>query len=61
MFLLLIRVLNALWDPIIGWLADRFAPAFGRRRSFFIGSIPITLLSNQHRLLSGDTRRRAVR
>lgn len=43
--LLLIRVLDALCDPIIGWLSDRFSPAFGRRRSFFIGSIPLTALA----------------
>lgn len=43
--LLLIRVLDALCDPVIGWLSDRFSPAFGRRRSFFIGSIPVTALA----------------
>ncbi|WP_457301866.1 MFS transporter [Phyllobacterium sp. P5_D12] len=40
--LLLIRLFDAASDPIIGWLSDRYSPAFGRRRSLFVLSIPVT-------------------
>ncbi len=42
--LLLVRLLDALSDPIIGVLADRWRPAFGRRRSWFaLASIPAVI------------------
>jgi Na+/melibiose symporter-like transporter len=31
-----VRVIDAVTDPVIGWLSDRWRPAFGRRRSFFL-------------------------
>src|SRR5690606_2920530 len=37
-----VRVFDAVHDPVIGWLADRYRPAFGRRRLFFLLSLPIT-------------------
>ena len=43
--LLLIRLIDAASDPVIGWLSDQISPAFGRRRSLFILSIPFTALA----------------
>lgn len=43
--LLLIRVFDAINDPLIGWAADRFRPRFGRRRTLFAVSLPLTALS----------------
>lgn len=43
--LVVIRIFDALNDPAIGWLSDRFRPAFGRRRGFFLLSLPLTALS----------------
>ncbi len=37
-----IRLLDAASDPIFGWLADRWHGVGGRRRGFFIASIPLT-------------------
>ncbi len=37
-----IRVLDAASDPMFGWLADRWPGACGRRRGFFVASIPLT-------------------
>lgn len=43
--LLMIRLLDAGSDPVIGWLSDRFSPAFGRRRTLFLLSIPVTSIA----------------
>lgn len=43
--LLVVRLLDALSDPVIGWLADRWRPAFGRRRTVFLASLPLTAVS----------------
>lgn len=43
--LLVTRIFDAVNDPLIGWLADRFRPGFGRRRSMFALSLPLTALS----------------
>lgn len=43
--LLVVRIFDAVNDPLIGWLADRFRPRCGRRRSFFVLSLPLTALS----------------
>ena len=32
--LLVVRIVDAVTDPLIGWLADRWRPRFGRRRGF---------------------------
>ncbi len=40
--LLIVRVLDAINDPLIGWLSDRWRPAFGRRRTVFALSLPLT-------------------
>ncbi|KSV85397.1 hypothetical protein N184_33365 [Sinorhizobium sp. GL28] len=37
-----IRVLDAASDPMFGWLADRWHGVGGRRRGFFLASIPLT-------------------
>ena len=42
--LLIVRLLDALSDPMIGVLADRWHPTFGRRRSWFaLASIPAVM------------------
>lgn len=42
--LFLVRAFDAINDPLAGFLADRWRPAFGRRRSLFAVSIPLVLL-----------------
>ena len=39
-----VRMIDAINDPIIGYLADRWRPAFGRRRTWFALSIPLLML-----------------
>lgn len=41
--LFLVRAFDAINDPLAGFLADRWRPTFGRRRSLFAVSIPIVL------------------
>lgn len=43
--LLLIRLLDAASDPLIGWLCDRLFLRTGRRRTFFLLSLPLTTLA----------------
>ena len=43
--LLLVRIFDAVNDPLIGWAADRFRPSFGRRRTMFAISLPLTAVS----------------
>jgi len=43
--LLLVRIFDAVNDPLIGWAADRFRPGFGRRRTLFAISLPLTAIS----------------
>ncbi|MDI7862627.1 MFS transporter [Rhizobiaceae bacterium n13] len=43
--LLAIRVFDAFADPLFGWLADRFSSRLGRRRGFFLLSLPLTAAS----------------
>ena len=43
--LLLIRLLDAASDPLIGWLCDRLFLKSGRRRTFFLLSVPLTAVS----------------
>ncbi len=40
--LLAIRLLDAATDPMFGWLADRWRGRGGRRRGFFLSSLPLT-------------------
>ena len=42
--LLLIRLFDAASDPLIGWLCDRVFLKSGRRRTFFLLSVPLTAL-----------------
>jgi GPH family glycoside/pentoside/hexuronide:cation symporter len=42
--LLLVRIVDALSDPMVGVFADRYRPAFGRRRMWFaLASLPTAL------------------
>lgn len=43
--LLVVRIFDAINDPLIGWAADRFRPRFGRRRTLFALSLPLTALA----------------
>ena len=38
-----IRLFDALNDPLIGLLSDRIRPKFGRRRSWFLAGVPLTI------------------
>lgn len=42
--LFLVRLFDAVNDPVIGWLSDRYRPAYGRRRVWFAASIPLLML-----------------
>ncbi len=44
--LLIVRLFDAVNDPLIGWAGDRFRPRFGRRRMLFappFGATPLWL------------------
>ncbi|WP_181701881.1 MFS transporter [Chthonobacter albigriseus] len=41
--LLAVRLIDAISDPVVGVLADRWRPRFGRRRLWFALSIPVTV------------------
>lgn len=43
--LLAIRLIDAVTDPVFGWLADRVPLPIGRRRGFFLASLPLTALA----------------
>nr|WP_295465467.1 MFS transporter [Mesorhizobium sp.] len=43
--LLIVRIFDAVNDPLIGWMADRWRPIFGRRRSLFLLSLPLTIVA----------------
>ncbi len=43
--LLFVRIFDALNDPLIGVMADRWRPVFGRRRAMFALSLPVTALA----------------
>ena len=45
LLLLLVRVLDAVNDPLIGWFADRVKPRFGRRRTVFALGLPVAGLA----------------
>ncbi|WP_371346022.1 MFS transporter [Ancylobacter sp. IITR112] len=42
--LLAVRCLDALADPLLGWVADRWAPRLGRRRALMLAAAPVTAL-----------------
>ena len=42
--LFLVRLFDAVNDPIFGWMIDKTRPAFGRRRFWFAVSIPVVTL-----------------
>ncbi|MET0749256.1 MAG: MFS transporter [Rhizobium sp.] len=43
--LLLVRIFDAVSDPLVGLISDRYRPAFGRRRFLFSLSLPIAALA----------------
>jgi glycoside/pentoside/hexuronide:cation symporter, GPH family len=43
--LLIVRIFDAVNDPVIGWFADKWHPAFGRRRAVMALSLPIAALA----------------
>lgn len=43
--LLIVRLLDAVSDPLAGWAADRFRPRYGRRRLWLAASAPFVALS----------------
>jgi glycoside/pentoside/hexuronide:cation symporter, GPH family len=43
--LLAVRIFDAVNDPVIGWIADKWRPAFGRRRTFMGLSLPVAALA----------------
>ncbi len=43
--LLAVRIFDAVNDPVIGWLADKWRPSFGRRRAVMGLSLPIAALA----------------
>ncbi len=43
--LLFVRIFDALNDPLIGFVSDRWRPSFGRRRAMFALSLPLTALA----------------
>ena len=42
--LFLVRLFDAVNDPVFGWLSDRYRPKFGRRRFWFALAIPLLML-----------------
>ncbi|MEO0635804.1 MAG: MFS transporter [Pseudomonadota bacterium] len=38
-----IRIADAASDPLIGWASDRFGNRFGRRKTWFLASIPVVV------------------
>jgi GPH family glycoside/pentoside/hexuronide:cation symporter len=40
-----VRIIDAVTDPVIGWLSDRWRPAIGRRRAFFLLALPLAAVS----------------
>lgn len=49
-----IRLFDAVNDPLIGWMSDRVRPDFGRRRSWFLSGIPLTVLGTWMIFVPGD-------
>jgi Na+/melibiose symporter-like transporter len=43
--LLAVRVIDAVSDPLAGWLADRYRPGFGRRRLWVMLAAPLVALA----------------
>lgn len=43
--LLAVRLVDAFSDPLVGWLSDRVSGPFGRRRTLFALSLPLTTLA----------------
>ncbi len=39
------RAVDAIADPIIGWLSDRTETPFGRRKPWVVASVPVTILA----------------
>ena len=43
---LVVRLVDVLWDPLVGTFVDKHSPAMGKYRSYLVmGGIPLTLLA----------------
>jgi glycoside/pentoside/hexuronide:cation symporter, GPH family len=42
--LFVVRLFDAISDPVVGYLADRSGHRFGRRRTWFLAGVPLTVL-----------------
>ena len=58
--LLAVRIMDAVSDPVIGWLSDRWRPGFGRRRGFFLMALPVAAISCVMLFWPPDKARRAL-
>lgn len=50
-----IRLFDAINDPVIGLMSDRIRSSFGRRRSWFLAGIPLTLVGTWMIFVPGAT------
>lgn len=50
-----IRLFDAVNDPLIGFWSDRLRPSYGRRRSWFLAGIPLTILGAWMIFVPGET------
>ncbi|MDQ0316330.1 MFS transporter [Amorphus orientalis] len=53
--LLAVRLFDAVSDPVVGVLADRWQPRFGRRRLWLLASAPLTALTSYMLFVPGDS------
>jgi GPH family glycoside/pentoside/hexuronide:cation symporter len=53
--LLLVRVIDAISDPIVGYLADKTRSRFGRRKIWFVACVPPTAMAAVMVFMPGDT------
>lgn len=43
--LIAVRIIDAVMDPILGWLSDRWRPRIGRRRAFVAAALPVNAVA----------------
>ncbi len=52
--LLAVRILDAFSDPLVGFVADRTKPRWGRRKTWFVAAVPATAISAVFVFMPGD-------